>query len=181
MILILCSLTSINIAQEINIKKSFGIQTGLSGVWINYEARLAKRITLNSEIGFDYGVWNSSWSGMNENLLVPVFSLEPRMYFELFKDQSKTENIDFSRLYYISLITNYHPDWFAISDYDYLKIVSDLSIIPSCGLKQSIGKHFYGEAGVGVHYKYLFGKKAGFLENDSDILFNLHLRLGFRF
>lgn len=39
----------------------YGIQTGLLGVWVYNEARLTNSIALRTEIGFDFGVWKSTF------------------------------------------------------------------------------------------------------------------------
>ncbi len=51
--LILSGLTILTKGQETSVEKStYGIQTGLLGVWIHNEFRLSNEISLRSEVGF---------------------------------------------------------------------------------------------------------------------------------
>lgn len=49
------------------------------------------------------------------------------------------------------------------------------------GIRRNLGNHFNYETGIGLGYRYIFAKSAGFLENKSEAALNLHLRLGYRF
>ena len=70
---------------------------------------------------------------------------------------------------------------FVISNTDNVSVISDISIIPTWGIRRNIGKHLNYEAGIGIGYRYVFAKQAGFLENESEAAVNLHLRIGYRF
>ena len=60
---------------------------------------------------------------------------------------------------FLSIKTSYHPDWFVISNYDNINIISDISIIPTWGIRRNIGKHFNSETGIG--YRYILAKMQG--------------------
>ena len=62
-----------------------------------------------------------------------------------------------------------------------VRIVSDISIVPTWGIRRNIGSHFTYETGIGIGYLYYFAKDAGYAENESDVAVNLHLRIGYRF
>lgn len=54
-ILFLCIVLTAT-AQEASVEKSvFEIQTGLVGVWVNHEFKMARPLTLRVELGFDDG------------------------------------------------------------------------------------------------------------------------------
>src|SRR5690606_7369286 len=162
-------------------KSTFGIQTGFLGIWVHNESKLSNQIALRSELGFDSGIWGGDFYDKTGFLLTPVITLEPRWYYNLNKRESKSKRVDGNSGNFISLKTSYHPDWFEISNYDNISIVSDISIIPTWGIRRNIGKHFNYETGIGIGYRYIFAKQAGYLENESEAAINLHLRIGYKF
>jgi hypothetical protein len=62
-----------------------------------------------------------------------------------------------------------------------VSIISDISIIPTWGIRRNIGAHFNYEVGAGFGYRYIFAKDAGYYSNESEAAANLHLRIGFVF
>ena len=68
-----------------------------------------------------------------------------------------------------------------ISNYENINIISDISLVPTWGIRRNIGKHFNYETGIGIGYRYIFAKKAGYLENESEATLNLHFRIGYKF
>ena len=180
--LFLCGLTLTVKSQTASVEKStYGIQTGFLGIWGHNEARLANSIALRTEIGFDSGIWGGDFYDKTGFLLTPVINLEPRFYYNLDKRIEKSRRIDGNSGNFISLKASYHPDWFVISNYDNVNVISDISIVPTWGIRRNLGKHFNYETGIGIGYRYIFAKKAGYLENESDVAVNLVLRLGYRF
>jgi hypothetical protein len=169
-------------SQNASVEKStYGIQTGFLGIWLHNETKLSNSIALRSEIGFDSGIWGGDFYDGTGFLLTPVITLEPRLYYNLNKREEKSRRIDGNSGNFISLKTSYHPDWFVISNTDNVSVISDISIIPTWGIRRNIGKHFTYETGFGIGYRYTFAKQAGFLDNKSEVDVNLHLRIGYRF
>lgn len=162
-------------------KSTLGIQTGFLGIWLHSENKLTNQIVLRSEIGFDSGIWGGEFYEKTGFLVTPVLTAEPKWYYNLTKRQNKSKRIDGNSGNFISLKTSYHPDWFVISNYDDIKIISDISFIPTWGIRRNIGNHFNYESGIGIGYRYIFAKQAGYLENESDLALNLHLRIGYKF
>ena len=171
--LLFLSLSVLCDAQNASVEKSvFGIQTGFLGIWIHNESKLSNTITLRSEIGLDAGILFTDFEGRSGFLLAPVLTLEPRFYYNLNKRNSKLKDISNNSGTFISLKTSYHPDWFVISDItDH--ITSDISFIPTWGIRRNIGVHFNYEAGAGIGYR--------FFSNESEAVGNLHLRIGYVF
>ena len=176
--LLFLSLSVLCDAQNASVEKSvFGIQTGFLGIWIHNESKLSNTIALRSEIGLDAGILFTDFEGRSGFLLAPVLTLEPRFYYNLNKRNSKLKDISNNSGTFISLKTSYHPDWFVISDItDH--ITSDISFIPTWGIRRNIGVHFNYEAGVGIGYNYIFTKA---YNNESEAEVNLHLRIGYVF
>jgi len=169
-------------AQNASVEKStYGIQTGLLGIWAHREVKLTNQIALRQEIGMDAGFWGGSFYPKNGYLMTPVITLEPRWYYNLNKRISKSRNIRGNSGNFLSFKTSYNPNWFVISNYDNIQIADQISIIPTWGIKRNIGNHFTYETGIGIGYRYIFAKSAGYLENQSETALNLHLRLGYRF
>lgn len=169
-------------AQTASVEKSaYGIQTGFLGIWLHNESKLSNKIALRSELGFDSGIWGGDFYDKTGFLLTPVISIEPRWYYNLNKRENKSRRIDGNSGNFISLKTSYHPDWFVISNYKNIQIISDISIIPTWGIRRNLGNHFNYETGIGIGYRYIFAKQAGYFENESEAAVNLHLRIGYRF
>ena len=127
-------------------KSIFNIQTGFLGVWINNESRLNDNFTLRSEIGLDFGfrVYNFTNNDSNEFdfALMPVLSLEPRWYYNLDERKKKSKNTSNNSGNFLSLKTSYQPDWFIISDIENARVASNISAIPTWGIRRILGKHF---------------------------------------
>lgn len=169
-------------SQDSLIKKStFGVQTGFLGVWVYNETRIAPEIALRTEIGLDAGIWGGKYYKKTGFLLAPVISVEPRWYYNLEKRKNKNRNIQDNAGNFLALKITHHPNWFVISNYKNTKVISDISIIPTWGIKRNIGNHFNYETGIGLGYQYFFAKKAGYTKNESGLGLNLHLKIGYRF
>ena len=180
--IIFCGLTILAKSQNASVEKStYGIQTGFLGIWAHNERKLSNQIALRSEIGFDTRIFGGIFYDKTEYVLEPVITAEPRWYYNLNKRVKKNRRIDGNSGNFISLKTSYHPDWFVISNYDNVRIVSDISVVPTWGIRRNIGNHFTYETGIGIGYLYYFSKDAGYSENKSDVAVNLHLRIGYRF
>ena len=181
-IIALICMTVLGKAQQRNVEKSvFGVQTGLLGVWGYNELKLSSHIALRSELGFDCGFWG----GMNYDktifLMAPVITLEPRLYYNLSERVEKAKKTHNNSGNFVSLKTSFHPDWFVMSNDEDIRVISDISIIPTWGIRRSIGNHFNYEAGVGLGYRYTFAEDAGYNENESEVAWNIHLRMGYAF
>jgi hypothetical protein len=169
-------------AQNASVEKMvFGIQTGFLGIWGHNESRLSNTVALRSELGFDSGIWGGDFYDGTGFLLTPVLTLEPRFYYNLNKRNSRSKNITNNSGNFISIKTSYHPDWFVISNYKDVSIISDISFIPTWGIRRNIGTHFNYEAGFGIGYRYIFAKAAGYYSNKSEAAANLLLRIGYVF
>lgn len=177
-----CGLTFITNAQDASVEKStYGIQTGFLGIWAHNESKLSNQIALRSELGLDTGIFGSDVKDINGIFLAPTITLEPRWYYNLNKRQNKSKRIDGNSGNFISIKTTYHPDWFVISNEDNLNFISDISIIPTWGIRRNIGNHFNYEAGFGIGYVHYFEEANVNLLDESGVTVNLHLRIGYRF
>lgn len=166
-------------SQNASVEKSiYEIQTGFLGIWAHNESKITNKIALRTELGINLGILDSDFYPKSGFIMSPIITIEPRFYYNLEKRQSKSKNISSNSGNFISLQTNYHPNWFTISSYDNLKTYNMITIIPTWGIKRNIGKHFTYETGIGIGYAYQFREEYGHLEG---VALNLHLRLGYRF
>lgn len=189
--LALCGLTFMAKSQNASVEEStYGIQAGFLGIWVHNEKKLSNEIALRGEIGFDVGITGSSFlnseiGGPNYNktslFFTPVVTLEPRWYYNLKKRLSKSRKIEGNSGNFVSIKTSYNPDWFLISSNDNIMVINQISIIPTWGVRRNIGNHFTFESGIGLGYRYIFAKSAGYRDNQSEGALNLHLRIGYRF
>lgn len=178
----LCSAIISTKAQDASVEKStLGVQVGFLGAWVHNEIKLSNQFVLRSELGLDSGIWGGDYYDKVGFLMAPVITAEPRWYYNLNKRVGKSKRIDKNSGNFLSLKTSYHPDWFVISNHDNVRIISDLSIIPTWGIKRNLGEHFNYETGVGFGYQYVFAKQAGYGENESRLNMNIHLRIGYTF
>jgi hypothetical protein len=183
-VLILCGLTFITKGQEASVEKnSYGIQSGILGVWIHNETRLTNEISLRSEIGFDGNIYYNYYYGLSDYItILPVITVEPRWYYNLEKRLAKSKNTENNSGNFISMKISYNPDWFYISNYDRnFTIVNEVCLIPKWGIRRVYGKHFSFETGIGIGYRYIFDKSAGYYENNGDFEVDLHFRIGYSF
>ncbi|MDG5490435.1 hypothetical protein [Psychroserpens sp. SPM9] len=168
--------------KDASVEKSvFGVQTGLLGIWANNESRLSNSIVLRTELGMDAGIFGNDIYNSSGYILGFVITAEPRWYYNLNRRQNKSKRIDGNSGNFISLKTSYHPDWFYFSSDDNVKLIADISIIPTYGIRRNIGKHFNYEAGFGIGYIEYLNDNDVIILNESDVAVNLHLRLGYRF
>ncbi|HZH70226.1 MAG TPA: hypothetical protein VFD80_07245 [Flavobacteriaceae bacterium] len=170
------------ISNSVSVEKSiFGAQIGIFGIWLHHEARLSNKIALRSEIGLDTGLW---WGEIYKNtglVAGPVLTLEPRWYYNINKRNRKGKSTSDNSGNFISIKTSYHPDWFVISNYQNIRIVSDISFVPTWGIRRNIGKKLNFETGIGLGYWTTVNTSSYWFSNLSGVAGNLHLRFGYKF
>ena len=150
-------------------KSIFNIQTGFLGVWLNNESKLSGKVALRSEIGFDSGIYWGTFYDKTLIFMTPVFTLEPRWYYNLQKRSSKSKSIKNNSGNFIGIKTSFNPDWFVISNYKDVEVGNQISIIPKWGIRRTFGSHFNFEAGFGIGYKYYFAQKPAYYDNENDL------------
>lgn len=184
LILTLCGLTLFAKSQSTTVEKSlFGVQTGVLGLWAYNEARLSNNIALRTEIGFDFGIWETTYYDDYESPFIqtPVIVLEPRFYYNLKKRSENSKSTDGNAGNFIAIKAGYHTDEFVLFNTDDAPVVSDFSIIPTWGIRRNLGEHFNYETGIGVGFSHTFAERAGYAEDKSELELNMHLRIGYKF
>lgn len=181
--LTLFALVTVAKSQTTSVENSiFGVQTGVLGAWVYNETKLSNTIVLRTEVGFDFGIWETTFYDDYDSpfLLTPVIVLEPRFYYNLKKRAENSKRIDGNSGNFIALKMGFHPDWLVLFNTDNAPIVSDFSIIPTWGIRRNIGEYFNFEAGLGAGFSYTFAERAGYSKNKGEMELNMHLRIGYR-
>ena len=62
-------------------KSTYGIQTGLLGIWDHNEMKLTNQIALRTELGMNAGIFGGDFYPKTGFLMTPVITAEPRWYF----------------------------------------------------------------------------------------------------
>jgi len=170
-------------AQNTSVEKStFGIQTGPIGIWIHNESKLSNAFALRSELGIDFSFYNNTiLNDAPDIFIVPVISIEPRWYYNLNKRVKKSRRIDGNSGNFVSIKISYHPDLLLTKIDDRFNFLSDISIVPTWGIRRNIGKHFNYETAIGVGYIKVFKEANTIITSEPDVAVNLHLRIGYRF
>lgn len=172
---------SLGIAQDLSVEKSvFGAQIGLLGIWVHNEFRMSDELAFRSELGLDSGIWYEDNNDDFGFVLAPVIAVEPRWYYNMKKREAKGKRLDGNGFNFLSLRITYHPDWFVISSED-VNFVSDISFIPSWGIRRNLGKHFNFETGAGIGYRYVFSQDSGFTDDYDEIVVSLTFKIGYKF
>ena len=161
-------------------KSTFGIQTGLLGVWAHNELRLADEIALRTEIGMNVGIFGGLFYPKTGFVMLLVITVEPRWYYNLDKRVRKSKSIAGNSGNFISIQTSYHPDWFYISNYDKLITFNTITVVPTWGIRRNIGEHFTYETAFGLGYGHQFRSSKGY-EDIEGLAANIHLRIGYKF
>lgn len=154
------------------------IHTGILGIWLNKEYKMSNKLAIRAEVGLDGNLWTGTYS--SGFVLIPVFTAEPRWYYNLEKRHTKLKTTKGNFGNFFSLRTSYSPDLFVISNY-YTNIIPFLTIVPTWGIRRPLGKNFVFETGIGIGYLHNFYKSKGYISDDGELTANINLRFGYRF
>ena len=75
----------------------------------------------------------------------------------------------------------YFPDWFVLSSASGLSVRETLFLVPTWGVRRSLGKYFNYELGIGLGIAYEFPIKEYEFDANIEAAANLHIRIGYRF
>ena len=135
---------------------------------------------MRSELGVELGYYSNSFLGAEGFLIAPALSLEPRWYHNLKRRKRKSKRIDGNSGNFIALRSTYHAGELGISTDDNVKVASDITIVPTYGIRRNIGQHFNYEMGLGIGYLHVI-EESYYILNESDVAVNLHVRIGYSF
>ena len=160
---------------------SSGIQTGLLGLWVYAEKGISRQEVLRGEVGFANATSGDPFFRNSSLLLAPVFTAEPRWYFNLDKRFETSRTTKNNSGNFLSLKTSYYPYWYVISSENRIRVASVLSLMPTWGFRRHLTKHLAFETGIGLGDRYFFLENSNSVENRASIAFHFQLRLGYTF
>jgi len=187
---------TVNINARVVDESINGIQTGFLGVWWNNETKIATRWAMRFEIGYEAPPFYSFVEGddaleiysvTTKNkypVFAPVLSLEPRWYYNSSKRQGNSKNTFHNSGNYATIALRYYPKILALSPYAIKDQEGGIFIVPTWGIRRNISYRLNFELGLGFGIDILDpvisknDKTEDFLH---DIVFNIHLRFGYKF
>ncbi len=112
------------------------------------ECGLTNEIVLRGEFGYN------TWLLVDEDELdfdfVPLFTLEPRWYYNLKRRIRKNKKIDGNSGNYLSIKASFEPTEYIIDREPGIEYVGEYSIIPSWRLRRNLWKRLTYEVGFGA-------------------------------
>lgn len=183
LLLMLYALPPLKVVSQENDKPDpaiWGFQIGNAGIWTYQEIDLSKSISLRNEVGFDTGAHGYNMQYLSGLSITPTFSLEPRWYYDIKKKVKNTFEAVHNSANFLLLRVTYNPDFKIISTEAGRSVASNVSLIPTWGIRRMLSESINFEAGIGMGYSYTI--KSDFSNPDRHIgIVNLHLRLGMDF
>ncbi len=170
-----------------------GIQFGYLGVWWNNELRVSKNWALHSEIGYEAPLFSTiefeskrlEFFKNQFPLFLPVVTLEPRWYYNSSKRQGNSKNTFHNSGNYFSIGVRYYPEILAYSPKGINEVDGGFFIVPTWGIRRNINYRWNIEIGAGIGIDLTKVRKSetitGGTEDFEDILFNIHLRFGYKY
>lgn len=167
-------------AQQLE-KSMYRAEAGLIGFWVNNESRLAEKITLHSEVGFNGLIFGGAAYDDEVNFfLQPSITITPRYYYNLARRSEKGKNVANNAANYLGFQFQFSPNEPLISNNNNLGVYSSIALLPSWGFRRNLGSNFTFETGVSLGYAYYLKEDFG-LENEGFLTFGLRLRFGYIF
>lgn len=152
-----------------------GVQLGFLGVWLHNESKINTHWAFRTEIGYEASI-------MEDNefpLFLPVVSIEPRWYYNSRKRQGNSNNTFHNSTNFATMAIRYYPEILGASSYRYSELDGGLFLIPSWGIRRNISYRMNYELGVGAGidiYELITNYRS-----ETDFMFNLHIRIGYKF
>jgi len=156
------------------------LQLGLLELKAYHEGKLSEKFTLHSELGYNMWLFGMHFYDGAQFVLVPEFTLQPRFYYNLRKRSEKGKQVANNSGNFVAFETGYHAGQLIISSVESLYGRGTVSLGPMWGIRRKMGNRFEFETGAGLIYWLQFTKNAASTENISNLMINLHLRLGVR-
>lgn len=163
-----------NAQEKQKLEDIFSIETGLIGIWINYEKTLSDRFTINTEFGYAGGILKGTYDRSVDYIFTSILSLEPRYYYNFGKRVEKAKNVTNNAANYFTAEFYYVPDWLTKTNRLNAGIESNFGIIPKYGFRRNLTQNLNFDFAVGLGYssaKY----------RDNNLQTALDIRLSYSF
>jgi hypothetical protein len=161
------------------------IQLGLISLSFQNETRLARTVTLRSEIGLAAGTSTITYySGNKETsfLVLPFVNVEPRWYYSLDRRSRLNKSTERNSSNYVSLLNTFVSSRTALVNTKDFEIAPSISVIPEYGFRRKVGKSFFWECSAGIGYKHNFLDKSYTYSVDAnEVVFNFQYKVGYVF
>ncbi|MFJ1441495.1 hypothetical protein ACILFQ_06250 [Capnocytophaga canimorsus] len=166
-------------AQNASVEKDIiGVQIGIFETNIYNEHRLSDVVALRSQVSLYGGFRMGAAYDKAAFWFTPAISLEPKWYYGLNRRIKKEKNISNNSGNYLSLRTEFSPDWFIITnDNSLTNDYNSIAVIPTFGIRRSFSRNFNYEFNVGYGYAQTLGKKP----NTTGGTFWLSFKIGYDF
>jgi len=150
-------------------------KAGLIGAWLGYEKAITSDITINGEIGYEGGLFYSSWANNDVNyVFTTTLSLEGRYYYNFNRRIEKNKNTMNNAANYLAFETTFTPDWGTSSSADNINVLRTFSVIPKYGFRRNLADKINFEFAAGPGYQWVE-------KGDGGVIFGLDVRFGFVF
>jgi len=165
-------------------KSMFYVQIGGVGGWVGHEARLAAKWTLRTEVGLD--LFGNTYEQENGNdvtkySMAPTLNIEPRWYYNIEKRAKKGKVTANNCANFFGLSFKYAPDTFVLASDDRSNVPNQLIVAPRWAIRRHIGKNFNYELGAYAGYNFVFQNRSGNPDNNSQVVVDIHARIGYSF
>lgn len=151
------------------------LDLGISGTWINIEYPISKNIALLTEIGVNPLIF----SRVGDPIGV-LFSGRIKQGVRLYYDREFRFNeeivIDNNTGNFFTFIIDYQPPFFSWSSDSSKMILREVRIIPSWGLRRSIGRRFIIEGHLGFGYGYTINNIP---KEQHNIVYDIKIAVGY--
>ena len=137
---------------EAIVDRVYGAQIGLLGIWGYGEFPIHRQVVLRTDIGLDAGIRGGSQFYRTVLVLTPSIRLEPRWYYNLAKRSERGKPTNGNAANYFSIPVIAHPGWFRITNEESISVDRGLQLLPTWGIRRSLGNRLMYEVGAGLGY-----------------------------
>ncbi len=181
-------LTSAQETEKVSVEENlFGVQLGVISASFQYETKLARKITLYSELGFGLSFLtikndDPAIDDEKSTIIFPFLNLEPRWYFGLDRRVKLGRNIRNNSSNYLSLATTFYSNETLLLNTGDFNVTPQLSIVPQFGIRRAFAKNFNYELSGGVGYGYNFFDDAkGCNCSHNNTVIHIQYKIGYNF
>jgi len=187
-LIILLFITFSNIKAQVNqtsnndsVEQSiYGFQMGFFGAWFYNEQKLFNNFSLRTELGFDadvdgfFGLEANNVRVNNTWVLALSVQVEPRWYYNFKKRSRKGRSIRRNTGNFVAFRVGANFEDAFISNADNVSLPYQIRLIPTWGIRRTIGPYFNYELGIGLGSVRIFDRR--FEKWEGAV--NLHIRIG---
>lgn len=165
-------------AQDGEVKKNLaGVQIGLFGLDLYDEIRMTNKAVLRAEASLFPSLWGGVLHPKTGYAIYPSVALMPKYYYNIQKRAEKGKATRNNAANYIGLMVRCIPDGFVISNTPNINVSNQIGVIPTFGIRRSLGRKINFESRIGVGY----GTTFGYINNDASGIFDLSVKIGYDF